>query len=193
MPDPTPDTFHPADRKEWRQWLIIHHHVQLSVWVVYYKVKTGQRGLSWSEAVDEALCFGWIDSKAIPLDEHRYMQFFSRRKPKSVWSRINKEKIDRLIADGLMTEAGMRSIEIAKENGSWTSLDEAEDLIIPKDLEKAFKQHKGSKNFFTGLSKSVRKAILQWIAMAKLPETRERRINEVAELGSKGKRPKQFG
>jgi len=193
MSVPTPDTFHPADRKAWRQWLLKYHHVKLSVWVVFYKVKTGQRALSWSEAVEEALCFGWIDSKAMPLDEHRYMQFFSRRKPKSVWSRINKEKIDRLIADGLMTEADMRCIEIAKENGSWTSLDEVEDLNIPKDLEKAFKQYKGSKTFFTGLSKSVRKAILQWIALAKLPETRQRRINEVAELGGRGERPKQFG
>lgn len=193
MSDSTPDTFHPADRNEWRQWLIEHHHIKLSVWVIFNKAKSGKRALTWSESVDEALCFGWIDSKAMPLDEHRYKQFFSRRKPKSVWSRINKEKIDRLIADGLMTEAGLRSIEIAKENGSWTSLDEVEDLIIPKDLEKAFKQHKGSKTYFTGLSKSVRKGMLTWIAMAKLPETRQRRINEVAELGAKGVRPKQFG
>lgn len=188
----TPDTFHPTDRKAWRQWLIEHHHIKVSVWVVFNKVKTGQRGLSWSESVDEALCFGWIDSKAVTLDEHQYKQFFTRRKPKSVWSRINKEKIDRLIADGLMTEAGMRSIEIAKENGSWTSLDEFEDLTIPKDLEKAFKLHKGSKAFFTGLSKSVKKAMLYWIGSAKLPETRQRRINEVAELGGKGEKPKQF-
>ena len=160
--------------------------------MVFNKVKTGQRGLSWSESVDEALCFGWIDSKAVTLDEHQYKQFFTRRKPKSVWSRINKEKIDRLIADGLMTEAGMRSIEIAKENGSWTSLDEFEDLIIPKDLEKAFKLHKGSKLFFTGLCKSVKKTILYWIGSAKLPETRQRRINEVAELAGMGKKPKQF-
>ena len=192
MSTTTPDTFHPTDRKAWRKWLIKHHHVKVSVWVVFNKVKTGQRGLSWSESVDEALCFGWIDSKAITLDEHRYMQFFSRRKPKSVWSRINKEKIDRLIADGLMTEAGLRSIEIAKENGSWTSLDAVEDLIIPKDLEKAFKQHKGSKAFFTGLSKSVKKIMLHWIVMAKLPETRQRRINEVVEQAGKGERPKQF-
>lgn len=193
MPDPTIDTFHPADRKAWRQWLNKHHHVKLSVWIIFNKAKSGKRSLTWSESVDEALCFGWIDSKAVTLDEDRYMQFFSRRKPKSVWSRINKEKVTNLIAEGLMTEAGLRSIEIAKENGSWTSLDEVEDLIIPKDLEKAFKQHKGSKTFFTGLSKSVRKAMLQWIAMAKLPETRQRRINEVAELGGKGERPKQFG
>ncbi len=193
MSDTTPDTFHPADRKAWRKWLIKNHHVKLSVWVIFTKGKPGKRSMTWSESVDEALCFGWIDSKALPLDEDRYMQFFSRRKPKSVWSRINKEKVARLIAEGLMTEAGMRSIEIAKENGSWTILDEAEDLIIPKDLEKAFKMHKGSKTFFTGLSKSVKKGMLQWIAMAKLPETRQRRINEVAELGGKGERPKQFG
>lgn len=193
MSDTTPDTFHPADRHAWRKWLARHHDVKISVWVVFYKIKTGQRGLSWSEAVDEALCFGWIDSKAVPLDEHRYMQFFSRRKPKSVWSRINKDKVDRLITEGLMAEAGLRSIAIAKENGSWTSLDAVEDLIIPDDLEKAFKKYKGSKIFFTGLSKSVRKMMLSWIAMAKLPETRQRRINEIAESSGKGERPKQFG
>lgn len=193
MSDTTPDNFHPSDRKAWRQWLVKHHHVKISVWVVFNKVKTGQRGLSWSEAVDEALCFGWIDSKAVTLDEHQYKQFFSRRKPKSIWSRINKEKVDRLIADGLMTEAGMRCIEIAKENGSWTSHDAVEDLIIPKDLEKAFKLHKGSKTFFTGLSKSVKKTMLYWIGSAKRPETRQRRIDEVAELAGRGERPKQFG
>lgn len=193
MPAPTPDTFHPDDRNAWRQWLIENHHIKLSVWVIFNKAKSGKRSLTWSESVDEALCFGWIDSKAMPLDEERYKQFFSRRKPRSVWSRINKEKVAKLIADGLMADAGLRSIEIAKENGSWNSLDEVEDLIIPKDLEKAFRQHKGSKAFYTGLSRSIRKAILQWIAMAKRPETRQRRINEVAELGGKGERPKQFG
>lgn len=192
MSDTTPDTFHPADRKAWRQWLVKNHHIKLSVWLIFNKKKSGKRSLTWSESVDEALCFGWIDSKAVTLDEDRYMQFFSRRKPKSVWSRINKEKVEKLIAEGLMTEAGLRCIEIAKENGSWISLDEAEDLIVPKDLEKAFKQHKGSKIFYNGLSKSIRKAMLQWIAMAKLPETRQRRINEVAELGGQGKKPKQF-
>jgi len=192
MSDTTPDTFHPSDRAAWRQWLIKNHHVKISVWLVFYKTKTGKRGLSWSEAVDEALCFGWIDSKALTIDEDSYKQFFTRRKPKSVWSRINKDKVEKLIAEGLMTEPGLRSIKIAKENGSWTSLDEAEDLIIPKDLEKAFRQQRGSKKYFIGLSKSVRKAILQWITMAKLPETRQRRINEVAELAAKGERPKQF-
>lgn len=193
MNTPMDDTFHPANRKAWRQWLIEYHHVKLSVWVIFTKTKAGKRALSWSDAVDEALCFGWIDSKAMPLDDDHYKQFFSRRKPKSVWSRINKEKVTKLIEEGLMTEAGMRCVEIAKENGSWTTLDAAEDLTIPKDLEKAFKQHKGSKAFYTGLSKSMRKNILQWITLAKRPETRQRRINEVAELAAKGERPKQFG
>jgi uncharacterized protein YdeI (YjbR/CyaY-like superfamily) len=192
MSDPSPDTYHPKDRKAWRQWLVKYHHVKISVWLVFYKTKTGKRGLSWSEAVDEALCFGWIDSKALTIDEDRYKQFFTRRKPKSVWSKINKEKVKQLIEAGLMTEAGMRCIDIAKENGSWTSLDAVEELTIPKDLEKAFRQHKGSKSFFAGLSKSVRKGMLHWITMAKRPETRERRINELVELAAKGEKPKQF-
>jgi uncharacterized protein YdeI (YjbR/CyaY-like superfamily) len=187
-----PDTIHPLNRKAWRQWLAKHHDNHQSVWLVFFKSKTGQRGLSWSEAVEEALCFGWIDSKAKPLDEDRYMQFFSRRKPKSVWSRINKEKVEQLIADGLMTEAGMKSITLAKENGSWSSLDEVEDLVIPKDLAKAFRQHRGSKAFFNGLSKSVKKMMLHWIASAKRPETRQKRIDEIATHASQGKRANGF-
>ena len=188
-----PDSFHPVDRKAWRKWLEKNHATRVSVWVIFTKkTKDGVRGLYWSDAVDEALCFGWIDSRARPLDEERYMQFFSRRKPKSVWSKINKDKIERLMADGLMSEAGMQSIEIAKANGSWTSLDEVENMIIPKDLEKAFRKVKGSKAYFEGMGKSIRKAILQWIAMAKLPETRQRRITEVVESAGKGERPKAF-
>ena len=189
----TPTTIHPSNRKAWRAWLEAHHATDQSVWVIFSKKKNGVRDLSWSEAVDEALCFGWIDSRARPLDEDRYMQFFSRRKPKSVWSKINKDKVRQLIADGLMTEAGLKSIEVAQQNGSWNALDEVEEMIIPKDLEKAFRKHKGSKKHFESIPKSIRKAILQWIAMAKRPETRERRVNEVAELASKGQRPKQFG
>jgi uncharacterized protein YdeI (YjbR/CyaY-like superfamily) len=193
MHTPPPDSFHPADRKAWRKWLEKNHATSVSLWVIFTKkTKEGVRGLSWSDAVDEALCFGWIDSRARPLDEERYMQFFSRRKPKSVWSRINKDKIERLIADGLMAEAGFRSIEIAKANGSWSSLDHVEDMIIPKDLEKAFRKVKGSKAYFESMGKSIRKPILQWIAMAKLPETRQRRITEVVESAGKGERPKAF-
>ena len=187
-----PEQFYPKNKKEWRQWLKKNHNSKQSVWLIFYKKKSGMPSISWSEAVDEGLCFGWIDSKAKPLDEERYLQFFSKRKANGTWSKVNKEKIERLIEEGLMMKAGHESIERAKENGSWTILDEVEELIIPKDLLKEFRARPDSKAFFLSLSRSVRKAILQWIVLAKQKETRARRINEVAELASQHKKPKQF-
>lgn len=177
------ETFCPANRQEWRQWLATHHHSAPSVWLVYYKKKANRPGITWSEAVDEALCFGWIDSTARPIDDEKFMQFFTKRKPNSVWSKINKEKVERLVATGLMTPAGQKCISLAKQNGSWTLLDEVEELKIPKDLEKAFKSKRGSKAHFLGLSKSVQKNYLQKLVLAKRPETRLKRIQEIVDLG----------
>ena len=186
------ETYCPQSRTDWRQWLEKNHQSIQSVWLVYYTKKSNFPSLSWSEAVDEALCFGWIDSTARPVDEEKYMQFFTRRKPKSVWSKINKEKVQRLMAAGLITQAGYDSIETAKQNGSWIILDDVEELIIPADLENEFNNNAGSKDFFLSLSKSVRKSMLHWIMMAKRPETRQKRINEVAELAALKQKPGQF-
>ncbi|MFA6058246.1 MAG: YdeI/OmpD-associated family protein [Taibaiella sp.] len=186
------ETFCPASQEDWRQWLTENHSVKQSVWLVYHKKKSNNPSLSWSEAVDEALCFGWIDSTKRPIDEDTFMQFFCRRKPKSIWSKINKEKVQQLIADGLMMQAGYESIETAKQNGSWVIMDGVDELKIPKDLEKAFKIQPGSKQFFLSLSKSVRKGMLQWLILAKRPETRQNRINEIAELAGQKQKPKQF-
>lgn len=186
------ETFCPASQQEWRQWLQENHDKKQSVWLIYYKMKTGMRTLSWSDAVDEALCFGWIDSRAKPVDEEKYIQFFSKRKASSTWSKVNKEKVQQLIDAGRMTRAGLKSIEIAKQNGSWTILDEVEALVIPDDLEKAFKTKRGSRDFFMSLSKSVRKSILQWIVLAKREETRQKRVSEVVALAGKKMKPKQF-
>jgi uncharacterized protein YdeI (YjbR/CyaY-like superfamily) len=134
------ETVCPQSRQEWRAWLQEHHATKRSVWLIYYKRGAQRPSVPYTEAVDEALCFGWIDSKAKPLDAERYMQFFSKRKATSVWSRVNKEKVARLMAEGRMTEAGYISIETAKQNGSWTILDEAEALTVPEDLEMAFPQ-----------------------------------------------------
>lgn len=185
-------TFCPKNQAEWREWLQKNHISEQSVWLVYYKKKSGMATISWSQAVDEAICFGWIDSTARPIDDEKYMQFFSKRKPTSVWSKVNKEKVKRLIDAELIAPAGLQIIEIAKQNGSWTILDEIEELIIPEDLEKKFKTKKGSKDFFLSLSKSVRKAILQWLVLAKRPETRQKRITEIVDLASKKMKPKQF-
>lgn len=173
------ETFYPTSRQEWRQWLLENHSSKRSIWLVQYKVKSGKPTLSWSEAVDEALCFGWIDSTRKTLDKDSFIQFFCPRKPKSIWSKINKAKIERLIEEGLMTPAGYASIEIAKQNGYWNILDEVEDLIIPPDLEKELETRPGAKDAFLSLSKSAKKLMLHGLLMAKQPATRQKRMSEI--------------
>jgi uncharacterized protein YdeI (YjbR/CyaY-like superfamily) len=189
---PTLNTFYPKSRQEWRQWLEDNHELEESIWLIYYKKKAGIPTVTYSDAVDEALCFGWIDSKTKSLDEQQFIQFFCRRKPASVWSKVNKEKVARLIAEGRMTPAGFASIETAKRNGSWTILDEAEALIMPADLEQAFENKPGAKAYFMQLSRSDKRNILQWLVLAKRAQTKQNRINEIVELAGKNQKPKQF-
>ena len=160
--------------------------------MIMYKKETGIPTISWSEAVEEALCFGWIDGKRKPLDGGKFIQFFSRRKPKGTWSKVNKEKAEQLIAAGLMTQAGFDAIERARKNGSWTILDDVEAGTIPEDLTAAFKAHPGAEVYFLGSSRSVRKSILQWLVLARRPETRQKRIAEVAALAAQQLKPPQF-
>jgi uncharacterized protein YdeI (YjbR/CyaY-like superfamily) len=186
------ETFCPISRQDWRKWLKENHSLKQSVWLVYHKKKMDRPTITYHEAVEEALCFGWIDSTRTSLGDDKFMQFFCKRKPKSVWSRINKEKIQQLIGEGLMTQAGYQSIETAKQNGSWTILDGVENLKIPEDLADGFENNPGSMDYFTSLSKSVRKSILQWLVLAKRSETRQKRINEIATLAAQQMKPKQF-
>jgi uncharacterized protein YdeI (YjbR/CyaY-like superfamily) len=186
------ETFYPPRRQHWRQWLQKNHNTKQSIWVVMYKKDSGVPTITWSDAVDEAICFGWIDSIKKSVDHQQSIQYFSRRKPTSAWSKINKAKVERLISEGLMTQAGYDSVEIAKQNGSWSILDGVEELVIPKDLDKAFRLHPGSKKFFVSLSRSMKKMMLHWVVAAKRPETRQKRINEIAELAAQKKKPKQF-
>ncbi len=173
------ELFYPESKAAWRAWLKENHASKQAVWLLYYKKKTNQPSLSWSDAVDEALCFGWIDSTAKPIDEDTYKQFFTKRKPKSVWSKVNKEKIKRLEAENLMSAAGLACIKIAKQNGSWTILDEVEELIVPEDLEIAFSENEGTKDKFLSLTKSVKKEMLYRLVLAKRPETRQQRILDI--------------
>ena len=182
----------PSSRQAWREWLQANHAKKQAVWLIYYKKKSNLPTVIYSDAVDEALCFGWIDSKAKPIDEEKYMLFFTKRKPKSIWSRINKEKIERLTKEGLMTKAGFEIIEIAKQNGSWTILDESEALIVPEDLDNAFQKSVSAKDYFSSLSRSDKRNILQWLVLAKRQETREKRITEIIELAEQKLKPKQF-
>lgn len=186
------DHFCPSDQQDWRSWLEENHIQEDFVWMIIYKKSSKKTNISWSEAVDEALCFGWIDSVKKPIDDEKYKQYFSKRKAQSTWSRVNKEKVDRLIEENKMTEAGLQCIEVAKKNGSWTILDSVENLEVPDDLQEAFDQHAGAEAYFHGLSKSDRKIILSWIVMAKRSETRNKRIQEAALMAGKGKKPNQF-
>ena len=113
------ETFYPINRQEWRQWLIENHVLKPSIWLVHYNKKSNMPSVSWSDAVDEALCFGWIDSTRKSLEIDKFIQFFTKRKPTSVWSKINKEKIERLKQEGLLMPAGYESIMIAQQNGTW--------------------------------------------------------------------------
>ena len=175
------EIFYPTSQTAWREWLAEHHLTKQSVWLVYYSKSSNKPSITWSQAVDEALCFGWIDSKRIKIDEETSHQFFSKRKAKSTWSKINKEKVKNFIEDGLMAPAGLEIIEVAKKNGSWTILDSVEALEIPEDLEEAFQKHPGSKDRFISLSKSAKKLMLSTLVFAKRPETRQKRVNDIIE------------
>lgn len=179
----------PKSRAEWRNWLQEHHGREDSVWVLYHKKASGVPRVSWKDAVEEALCFGWIDGRARPVDELTYMQYFCRRKPGGTWSKINKESIARLTAAGLMTPAGLDAVDAAKANGSWTILDEVEELMLPQDLEQALQAQVGAAPFFDTLSRSHRRTLLQWLVLAKRPETRRKRIEGIAEACAQGRKP----
>ncbi|HWW43301.1 YdeI/OmpD-associated family protein [Pedobacter sp.] len=186
------EIFYPASKQAWREWLEKNHLSKQAVRLVFYVKSSDKKSITWSEAVEVALCFGWIDSKKLKIDEESSHQFFSKRKSNSTWSKINKQKVVQLIEDGLMTEAGYKSIETAKQNGSWIILDEVEELIVPKDLEMELKSKPDSERFFFGLSRSVKKAILQWLVLAKRPETRQKRIAEVVELAGQKQKPRHL-
>lgn len=186
------ESFCPSDKQDWRKWLELNHLKKESIWLILHKKDSSTHNLTWSEAVDESLCFGWIDSVKKPLDSEKYKQYFSKRKANSTWSKINKDKVDYLASENLMQEAGDKTIEIAKKNGSWSILDEVEALVIPKDLKKEFNERVGSLEYYESLSKSVKKILLAWIVLAKRPETRQKRINEIVEAAEQKKKPKQF-
>lgn len=191
-PNDNLDIFYPEDPEQWRDWLRENHTREKGIWVLQYNKKSEKPTISWSDAVDEALCFGWIDSLKKKLDDESSIQYFGKRKPKSTWSKINKQKIERLTAENRMSQAGSDTIQVAKENGSWEILDSVEELLIPDDLAVELSNRENATAFFHGLSKSVKKMMLQWIVLAKIPETRQKRILEIAEAAAKKLKPKQF-
>lgn len=179
------ETFYAKDGRSWRSWLRQNHESAKNVWLIIYKKESGVPSVYYTEAVEEALCFGWIDSKPNKRDEESYYQFFSKRNPKSNWSKVNKAKAEELIKAKRMAKAGMAAIEVAKKNGTWTALDEVDNSIIPDDLEKALAKNKPALKNFEAFPKSSKKIILEWIQNAKKEETRKKRIEETVSLASK--------
>lgn len=174
-----------TSRAEWRAWLEANHADAKGIWLVTYKKAAGpDRYLSYEEVVLEALCFGWIDGQARSVDEERRSLLLTPRKPKSGWSRPNKRRIEQLDAEGLITAAGYRAIEIAKENGAWSMLDDAENLVEPPELTSALDSDPVARGHWDAFPPSAKRAILAWISTARRPQTRERRIEETAKLAA---------
>ena len=185
-------TFHAPTRADWRAWLETNHRVERAVWLIIYRKESVTPSVYYPEAVDEALCFGWVDSKPNKRDAESYYQYFSRRSPKSNWSRVNKEKVQRLIEEGRMAPAGYELIEIAKRNGAWTALDDVENLVLPPDLRAAFEQNPAAFGYWEAFPRSARRGILEWIFNAVRPATRKKRIEETVRLAAKNERANQY-
>lgn len=178
--------FYAKDRATWRRWLADNHDSETAVWLVYDK--GAARTLSWADIVQEALCFGWIDSRPGKVSDTQSKLYISKRKPKSVWSKINKGYVDELQVKGLLMPAGLAAIERAKLNGSWDALNNSDNLTIPPELAEAFTRDEQARINFDGFSESSRRNTLQWIYDAKTDETRMKRIEKIVQSAKDGVR-----
>jgi uncharacterized protein YdeI (YjbR/CyaY-like superfamily) len=183
---------HAKSRTAWRQWLRKNHKQPTGIWLVTWRPQTGKPTVSYEDIVEEALCFGWIDSKSRSLDDQRTALWMAPRRSRSGWSRPNKERVERLEASGKMTAAGRAVIDAAKANGNWNLLDDVENLVVPSDLRKAFRANPPAAKEWEKFPPSIKRSILQWIVQAKRPETRARRVTETAELAARGERANQW-
>ncbi len=173
------------DRATWRAWLEANHATTDGAWLVTWRRSSGRIGLDYETAVEEALCFGWVDSTGGRFDDERGKLYFARRKPRSGWAASNKVRVERLIAEGRMTPAGLAAIERARANGSWEVLDAVERLEVPEDLAAALARTPQAGPNFAAFASSVRKQLLGWVATAVRPETRAARIAKVAEAAAR--------
>lgn len=173
------------DRKAWRAWLAKNHHKEKSAWLVTPHKGKVTTDLDYNSAVEEALCFGWVDSTANKFDAHSFVQYYAPRKPKSQWSLTNHERVKRLVEEGLMTPAGQAAIDLAKRTGTWEVLVTAQRTEVPEDLQRALSKSKTALKHFTAFPPSSKRFILEWIASAKRPETRSKRIAETVTLAAK--------
>ena len=189
---PPDNSFLVKSREEWRDWLAKNHTNSTGVWLITFKKSSGQPRLEYAEAVEEALCFGWVDSLPRKLDDERTMLYFAPRKKGSGWSALNKQRVEKLIREGLLMPAGLTKIEAAKQDGTWSKLDDVESLVIPDDLCSALATYPNGTKYFNAFPKSVKRGILEWIRNAKRAETRQKRIAETARLADVNKRANQW-
>lgn len=184
--------FHPRNLAQWRTWLHKNHKKEKNVWLVLHKKASPGPGIAYAEAVEEALCFGWIDSKPALRDKYTYLLFFASRKKDAVWSKINKDRIARLIREGRMTTSGLAKIEEAKKNGSWATLDSVEALEMPSALKKAFSKSKKALKNFEAFPPGIKKQLYHWVISAKRDETRAERVREIVLKAARNERANQW-
>lgn len=176
---------------EWRSWLDQHHNSSNGVYLILYKVESNKPSMRWEEAVQVALCYGWIDSTVKKIDHERRRQYFCPRNPKSAWSKLNKSYIEQLITKNLMHQSGLKKIKNAKQDGSWIVLDDVENLVIPEDLQTIFNKNNIAYENYQNFAPSYRKSYLYWLNQAKRKETRLNRIQQIIELCQKNIKHRQ--
>jgi uncharacterized protein YdeI (YjbR/CyaY-like superfamily) len=183
-------TIHITDRKEWRAWLADHFDRETEIWLVYNKKDTGLPSIEYGASVEEALCFGWVDSLIKKLDDNRYARKFTPRKEISKWSEHNKKRVEKMIKAGRMTAHGIRLVESAKKNRNWDRPDERPSLkfSMHPEFQQALDKNSKAREVFDNLAASHQKQYLGWIEMAKRPETRRRRIEEALQMLAKGEK-----
>ena len=180
--------YHAESRGQWRAWLEVHHDDLPGVWLCSWKPATGRPACPYPAVVEEAICFGWIDSTASRLDDDRGLQLLTPRKAKSTWTRLNRQRVADMEAAGLMTDAGRRAVDIAKANGWWTILDPVEDLVEPDDLAAALDRVPAARLAWDSFPASARKAMLWWVISAVKTDTRAHRIETIVAKARQGER-----
>jgi len=179
-------------RAQWRDWLARHHATSPGVWLVTWKKASGRPYLAYDDIVEEALAFGWVDSQPKTVDGQRSARLLTPRKPGSNWSRLNKQRVEHLIAAGRMQPAGLAAVAAAKANGRWTALDQAETLAEPDDLAAALDADPAARRHWDAFPRSARRAILEWIGNARTAATRQARIERTADDAARGIRANQW-
>ena len=183
------EKLHVTNRDEWQAWLKENHDTKKGVWLLYYKKHTGKSSIPYDDAVEEALCFGWIDSIIKKVDDEKFARKFTPRKGKSRWSELNKKRARKMMNAGKMTEAGITIVREAKKSGEWFKIAQArKELVIPSYIKEELAENKKALDFFNSLASSYKRNLVGWITSAKREETRKRRLMEAIRLLEQNKK-----